>query len=204
MRSSSRIPERSIHTYHLIIRHPEYEPHDKIDPLRGLSGDHVGGEQTSFTFDRAHELRAADVGDGLEGRVQIAQHLGVDEPREGLGIVSSDRGDDVVRCARLFDLGKGRIGVVGGALSTIECTTTPARIPIAKSESVTAARASFTANHLAAGHRQCQREELIDALRVTEIDGVDVHRVAADGRAADIREGERLDRAGRAAGVRAL
>src|SRR5256714_13338092 len=91
-----------------------------------------------------------------------------------------------------------------GPLSTNEWTTTPARIPRAKSDSVTAARASFTAHHLAAEHRQRQRGELVDALGVAIVDGIDVHLVAARARPAHVRERQRLNRRGGPADVRAL
>src|SRR4029077_6593819 len=86
--------------------------------------------------------------------------------------------------------GSSTLGSVGygfspGPLSTKAWTTTPARIPTAKSESVANARASFTADDLPAGHGQRQRKELIDALRVPKVDRVDVHGVAADRRATD-------------------
>src|SRR5207245_5370816 len=71
-------------------------------------------------------------------------------------------------------------------------------------ESVANARVSFTADHLATGHGQCQREELIDALRVAKIDSVDVHRISADDRPTDVGERERLDGRRGAAGVSAL
>src|SRR6266704_6341889 len=90
--------------------------------------------------------------------------------------------------------GSAGYGLSAGPLSTNACTTTPARIPIANRESVTAARPSFTADHLAAGHGQRQRKELVNALRVSKVDGIDVDRVAADGRAADVGERERRDR----------
>src|ERR1700694_1424828 len=87
-------------------------------------------------------------------------------------------------------LGSAGYGFSAGPLSTTACTTTPARIPTAKSESVANARGSFTAHDLPAGHGQRQRKELIDALGVPKVDGVDVYRVAADGRATDVRERE--------------
>src|SRR5437879_4092124 len=100
--------------------------------------------------------------------------------------------------------GSAGYGFSAGPLSTSACTTTPARIPITKSDSVATARVSFTADNLAAGHGQCQREELIDALRVAKIDRVDMHRIAAYGRSTDVGERERLDGRRGAAGVSAL
>src|SRR5437867_1700529 len=80
----------------------------------------------------------------------------------------------------------------------------PPRMPTTKSESVAIVRTSFTADHLAAGHGQCQRKELIDALRAAKADCVDVHRIGAHAGASDVGERERLNGRGGAAGVSAL
>src|SRR5438093_10424399 len=91
-------------------------------------------------------------------------------------------------------LGSAGSGFSAGPLSTKVCTTTPVRIPRAKSPSVAIARVSFTADHLAPSDREGEREELVDALRVAQADGVDVDRVRTRARAADVRERERRDR----------
>src|SRR4029077_2860990 len=112
MRSSSRFLWPSIHTYHLVIRYPEYESHDEIDAIGRLSSYDVGREQPSFAFDRPDELRAAHVSDRLYGGIEIGEHRRVDEPRERLGVVGRDRGDHVVRGTRLFDLGERWVRVL--------------------------------------------------------------------------------------------
>src|SRR5258705_10542199 len=90
-------------------------------------------------------------------------------------------------------LGRAGYGFSAGPLSARACTTTPARIPTTKSDSVVTALTSFTAHHLAAGYGQCQRKELIDPLGVAKVDSVDMHRVRAHGRAAHVRKRQRLD-----------
>src|SRR5438309_277108 len=101
-------------------------------------------------------------------------------------------------------LGRAGNGFSAGPFSRNACRTTPPRIPTANRASVAIARASFTADDLAAGDRQREGKELVYALRVAEIDGVDVDGVAAHAPAADVRQREWLDRGGRAAGVRSL
>src|SRR5438132_6339057 len=88
--------------------------------------------------------------------------------------------------------GSAGYGFSAGPLSTSACTTTPARIPTTKSDSVAAARVSFTAPHLATVDGQRQGEKLVDTLCGAKTDGVDVHGIDTNTCAADVCERERL------------